>query len=93
MSFLKIEDRSQRVLVRRFPVGLDRRLKKDPLVDTLCENVVVGDSNERISTLSRNGEIPVARGTGDAEGASRGDRRSATYCALRGTRWKDLGRI
>lgn len=31
--------------------GLERRLKKDSLVDTLCEKVVVGDSNERISAL------------------------------------------
>lgn len=55
-------------------VGLDCRLKKDPLVDTLCEKVVVEDSNERISSLSRDGEIPKER-AGKPEGALRTVRR------------------
>lgn len=41
-------------------------------MDTLCENVVVGDSNERIFVLSRDGEILVAKeGVGETEEALR----------------------
>jgi len=49
-------------------------------VDTLCEKVVVGDSNERISALSRDGEIPAVKGDG-------GYRRSEQGRALRTVRY------
>lgn len=52
-------------------------------MDTLCEKVVVGDSNERISALSRDGEI--AGGEGDEghrrreQGRSEGALRTVRY--------------
>lgn len=92
MPFLKNETFATRSHAG-FPTrsGLERRLKHDPLVDTLCEKVVVEDSNERISALSRNGEIPVTRGCGEHR-RNKQERAKKRYvlCAMW---WKDLGRI
>lgn len=92
MSCLKIETFATRSHAG-FPARSDlkRRSKKDPPVDTLCEKVVVGDSNERISALSRNGEIPATKGAGTLKKrAGESEEALRTLCA---TWWKDLGRI